>query len=1224
MITENKLRELLTRSESSVIDFKSEPHRLDNDHFTSEFVKDILAMANTPRNETAYIVIGVKLHQDGSKEYRGVNTHPDDSDLQDKLNLARVEPKPTFVYQPMNLEGKSYGVIEIPLVKTGPYFATKDFPPIKANRLYFRRGTKNDEATIGEQGDIYKWFHGETANSSSRVLDIQPTPNSNWDKFYLACHKFDPGHHYLLILGPGTHKNLPTWEFAGRLPLSLVLDFDPETEQDGVYALASTTLNSNRSVHLLSFEDQYTLVPEKACYWYAAKGLSGRAKSLVNDDWREWNRKYAQVVRKLIDDFARASGGRPLTVICLWYAPEYVREVCSAIDRTFGDYASYIFAIPDAERVNDLANQFKGEAVSLRPEDILYGIAQHIKPTIESTPYAGIPDRNGIFQLLSLPDIRWLSEDLVVVHSNIELENLDSARQPGSDFLKGAVISWADLNSHFDADRDATSQILKQIENELESRTTARLNLYHWPGAGGTTIARRLAWELRRRYPTVLLRRVTTGETVGRFRKLFQLTGQPLLAIMEGADAVPDELEHLYTEVKAEQIPAVFVSVLRRYDTPKEGQRIIFLGAHLSISESYRFAEAYKRITPQKAPQIQRILESPSDRERTPFHFALTAFGRDYIGLTKYVEARLQTATQTQKELVTFLSLAYFYGHKSVLPQVFATHLGFSENRPVQLEKILGELQIELLVKENDGKWRPAHQLIAEEICQIVLSGNSEEKRNWKRGLSAWSLQFIKNCSKGSILPNDDVIDLMRRVFILRDEHDLLGTESSASSQFALLIEHIQTLEGRLSVLKELVDSFPYESHFWGHLGRFYSSAMDEPNKALEALGKAVELSPEDPVLRHMQGMTYRKLAYAQMKEENRQRQNISDDQIQETVTKAKEAFAEARNLDPDSEHAHISPIQLLLRVLDYGYNSSGCNSRADFLVSRNAVWYREQLDEIENLLERVKGLREGEKFSKYIVDCDARLQQVYDNYSRALEGWNDLLSRQDVFAPPVRRQIVRAYLTRQKREWDALTQKEIERIVDLMEDNMREEPFSDHNIRLWFRAIRFSTRQDVDIALDKIANWKALGDSLEAYYYLYILHVLKAMDGSMIERVRSEELIQMSRTRARNQRNRTRSFEWFGKGNGLKRLKHYSELGEWTDSLNFYENTAILERVEGRIIQINGPEAGLIEVTSCGLNAFFVPAVADLYKGRDENRRVSFYLGFSYDGLRAWSVRAV
>jgi hypothetical protein len=46
------------------------------------------------------------------------------------------------------LDGNSYGVIELPVAKDGPYFATKDYGVLRANRLYFRRGTKNDEATI--------------------------------------------------------------------------------------------------------------------------------------------------------------------------------------------------------------------------------------------------------------------------------------------------------------------------------------------------------------------------------------------------------------------------------------------------------------------------------------------------------------------------------------------------------------------------------------------------------------------------------------------------------------------------------------------------------------------------------------------------------------------------------------------------------------------------------------------------------------------------------------------------------------------------------------------------------------------------------------------------------------------------------------------------------------------------------------------------------------------
>ena len=746
MINEDKLRELLHQAEDRSIDFKAEPHRLDNDHFKSLFVKDILAMANTPREEAAYIITGIRLHDDGPREYLGVDKHPDDSDLQDKLKIARVDPVPAFVYQPVTFEGKSYGVFEIPVQKSGPYFATRDYETLKAHRLYFRRGTQNDEATIHEQDEIYRWFHEEQPRAADDKTTVRP-PTPNWDRFALACHQFDSERLYLLLIGP-EKTNEAAWQFLARLPVSLVLDFDPETEQNGIYSVVNAPLRNHCSVHLLTIQDAYNLVPQRACYWYASRGLNGRSKSLVSGDWREWNRKYSGAIRGLLDDFARSSTGKPLTVISLWYAPEYVREVCSAVDRAFGDLADYVFATSEADRLQNLAEQFNGEAILISPEDVLFGIAEHVQPVSEEPAHAAIPAIDGTFRLLDAPILQWLSEDLEVLHSNIEMEAPDEQRQIGRDFLRGETINWSDLSGHYDADRDITEQVRDQVEKELGSRTTVRMNLYHWPGAGGTTLARRVAWDLRRRYPTVLLRRITIGETVGRLRELFKVTAQPILAVIEGADTVTDRLENLYTEVRTEQIPAVLLSVLRRHELPQARERAMFLGSGLSLAESHRFLEAYKRVAPDKVALFQDILNRSAYKDRTPFHFALSAFGKDYIGLTRYVEARVQTATPIQKEIITFLALAYYYGHKAVLPQVFAPHLGRPENRLLHLETVLGEIQLELLIKETTSKWRPAHQIIAEEILEVVLSGDSTDRRNWKTGISTWGLEFIKICAK--------------------------------------------------------------------------------------------------------------------------------------------------------------------------------------------------------------------------------------------------------------------------------------------------------------------------------------------------------------------------------------------------------------------------------------------------------------------------------------------
>ena len=62
---------------------------------------------------------------------------------------------------------------------------------------------------------------------------------------------------------------------------------------------------------------------------------------------------------------------------------------------------------------------------------------------------------------------------------------------------------------------------------------------------------------------------------------------------------------------------------------------------------------------------------------------------------------------------------------------------------------------------------------------------------------------------------------------------------------------------------------------------------------------------------------------------------------------------------------------------------------------------------------------------------------------------------------------------------------------------------------------------------------------------------------------------------------------------------------------------------VRGRIAQIRNQGSGEIELRS-GLRVFFIPArghVPGGYVGQDIGREVEFFLGFSYDGLRAWSI---
>ena len=115
-----------------------------------------------------------------------------------------------------------------------------------------------------------------------------------------------------------------------------------------------------------------------------------------------------------------------------------------------------------------------------------------------------------------------------------------------------------------------------------------------------------------------------------------------------------------------------------------------------------------------------------------------------------------------------------------------------------------------------------------------------------------------------------------------------------------------------------------------------------------------------------------------------------------------------------------------------------------------------------------------------------------------------------------------------------------------------------------------------------------------------------------------AEQALEECRQVTRFRRDRARSFEWIGSGDGVGELVHQGQLGEWKD--DFWEHRHSLVRLQGTVASIDAPQKGTIELAG-GVKAFFVPGKSDLHFGRDENASVTCYLGFSYDGPRAWDV---
>lgn len=153
MLSEALLEELCYRGEGSDLDYKSERYNFSrkiSDEEKSEMLKDILALANTHREGTAYILMGFKENPPYPAEVVGLTEEGviDDSRLQEFVN-GKLETKLTFRYEEGLFDDKHIAVISIPKQQR-PFYLKKDFGKLSKDTVYVRRGSSTGIASPRE------------------------------------------------------------------------------------------------------------------------------------------------------------------------------------------------------------------------------------------------------------------------------------------------------------------------------------------------------------------------------------------------------------------------------------------------------------------------------------------------------------------------------------------------------------------------------------------------------------------------------------------------------------------------------------------------------------------------------------------------------------------------------------------------------------------------------------------------------------------------------------------------------------------------------------------------------------------------------------------------------------------------------------------------------------------------------------------------------------------
>ena len=1008
---------------------------------------------------------------------------------------------------------------------------------------------------------------------------------------------------YILIAPKGSEISVAL--AASELPFNAVLDLDPESDRTGVMSECKEYLSAHRLVHLVSPEDT-TAFTLSSVAWIAVRGIAGRQGD-VAQSLSAWIRRGRRAVSKLVDDLARQIGGRHVTVVIATDGAEEDEWVRALAEDALSIFGSRCGLVAIGARTNRSISALVEQQLSMSAGQLREALHIWLGSQGNGPAEYDLPHATGQVSV-SAKDVAWLAEDLepLWLHNS----SCATADSEGLEFLRGGQIGWRALAENYDVPRALQTPLAAGVRQALETRRTVRFNLFHEPGAGGTTLARRVAFDCHRLFPTLEVRAAKPVETARRIDWIARLTEHPVLVLIDSAELSDRFVGELIGELRATSVPAVLLHVSRRYSEASADSTSLYLKSHLSDAEATEFCNRYSAARPRNAGQLREVLQA-ADLRCNPFFFALTAFEDDFVGLDTYINHRLEDLSESQQDVAISCALAHYYGQQGLPEYRLAEALGLPSARAGSLQTILNPGLRSLLLRSTNGRWRTVHNLVAEQMLEFIGGGTG-----WRRHLSDWGRNFANLCRGDESVPSEELLETARSVFIYRGSDELLGNATSGRDSFSHLIEDVPSADGAAGLLAHVAEKFPNEAHFAAHVARFYAFRLRSYERASEFADRASRTNPESSVLRHVLGMVYRAHVYDSIGT----RKDIGE--FIETAKKASVAFQQARALSGGAgganEYAYISDAQMKIRVVDYAVRTVG--SIAAYLRGNPHSYVVSCIADAEELLSEVRGARESRAPSQYEVRSTADLTKLYGDYAQALQMFDSLLSRADADSVSVRRQIVWTHLARAGREWRELPQKSVKRIVELLEENLTEAQFFSSDIRQWFRAIRYLEHgPSQDRVFELLAYWREGSLNLDALYYSYVAYATDVLDGIATSLPSMQRYLEDCSNRARGQPRRTWSFEWVGHGSAIQQLVHQSELGSWDPESDFWTQTAPLRRLSGRVSEIKGPHAG--EVTLNGMQAFFVPRRAGLERGRDENALVSGYLGFSQDGLRFWSV---
>ncbi len=1016
---------------------------------------------------------------------------------------------------------------------------------------------------------------------------------------------------------------------------SLIIDFDACTSKDGLIYAYQNEYNIQPNYFDINNPKQTMFnVASSVPYWFLANGLEDIPESVTDSD-RKWNQKYGA---QLFESFSRyrESFSKPIKVIILNGRMKRIESILMALDAVYEDKLK-VYLLSSEVQFDELKDSYKEimECYPMTEHEFAQGINNFstlFSRNILVNEYC-ICGKDGKVGIV-LEDYSCFE----IPYLGIADSQCDEIEKDREAFYQGrCVLSWYGAQNGFAINRIRQYRRIKKEIVDASIETTSKIiELRHEPGAGGTTLARFIAYELSKEMPVVLLSVYNEKISPKQIINMYKQVRMSILIVVESSLISVENLQKFNGELMANAVPHVFLYVKRL------GKKAKSTDDDLKVLIDSEFSDMLAKLKPyiDEEKQIDVKNLAMIMPERYPFFMALKAFDEKFEGVRDYIKHYMFNISPNDKQNLLYISLVDRFANK-LLDINFLTN--YDKEDPIGIfEDNVNKNLIAISEAGRNQYVKIRHPRFAEEIIEDRIGTESDVGgKIVAENLSTLLREFIKYSKQNIMYDLDSTIDILKSLLILRD------TNSLVNNKFSPVIEYMKrvipsNVEDNAKynsiglIFKELVQVYPDEAHFRAHLSRYYTYIEKNYEKGIQEAKAAVELAEQqgiyDSLLYHISGMSIRR--YVEQKlfqgacdchkynEEKLCEEKIID--IQEQLARASELFQKVRNTN-NKVAGYISDIEMCIAVVDFGKEIYSCSTE-EFVKQYKESWFMSYYDRALTLMEGFRNIQveEDTEFYKIRLEtrCNESLQDMLYNIENTVLMWEEYLAKaNDEQKPVIRRFIARA---KEKQLYDGgeISCKNVENVLKLMEENIKQEPSNGANIRIWFNALRYSKENNSDILLDeaiqKLGTWRTLGDNFEAYYYYFVLICIKAIEGSSRAESVIPDLQEQLKNKTAHMPNNRVIYEWLGAGKGVGRLINAYVMKNGKShkrSLEDIEEQACC--IEGRISKYRSDRSA--QIRAYNMEVFFSPSGQMIQStAEDINKKVEFILGFSYDGLRA------